>query len=90
MDEKIKFKIIDVLKKNGIKKAGVIGSYAAGKQTKGSDIDILIEFNGGLMDLVEIELELKKVLKRKVDLITYGGINPLLKKKIIGEEIKIL
>ena len=90
MDKKIKSKIIEVLKRHGIRKASVFGSYATGKQKEESDIDILIEFNGSLMDLVGIELELKKVLKRKVDLITYGGINPLLKKKIIEEEVRII
>ena len=35
-------------------------------------------------------MELEKELSKKVDLITYGGINPLLKKQILNEEVKIL
>jgi len=27
---------------------------------------------------------------KKIDLLTYGGINPLLKKRILAEEVKIL
>jgi len=77
--KKIKPKIIKVLKDNDIVKAGIFGSYARGEQKKNSDIDILIEFNGSLLDLVGIEMELKKALKKKVDLLTYGGIHPLLK-----------
>ena len=86
----IKRKIVPVLKKNGVKKAGIFGSYARGEQTKDSDVDILIEFNGNLLDLIGIEMEIKRALKKKIDLLTYGGINYLLRKRILGEEIKIL
>ena len=88
--EKIKPKIKEILKKNKIKKAGIFGSYAKGEQSKNSDIDILIEFNGSLLDLVELEIELKEKLKKKVDLITYTGINHLLRDRILNEEIRII
>ena len=42
---KMKPKIVKVLKKHGIKKAGVFGSYARGEQKKKSDVDILIKNN---------------------------------------------
>ena len=87
---KIKPKLVKILKKNGIKKAGVFGSYARGEQKKNSDVDILINFNGSLLDLVGLEMELKKKLRRKVDLLTYKGIHPLLKKIILKEEIRII
>ncbi len=86
----IKTKILPVLKKEGIKKAGIFGSYATGKQKKNSDIDILIEFDGSLLDLIGIEIELKKILKKKVDMLTYRSINPLLKKRILSEEVRII
>ena len=88
--EKIKPKLVKVLKKNGIRKAGIFGSYAREEQKKNSDIDILINFKGSLLDLVGLEMELKKKLRRKVDLLTYGGIHPLLKKIILKEEIRII
>jgi len=88
--KKLKPKIVNILKKNGIARAGIFGSYATGEQRKNSDIDILIEFNDSLLDLVGIEMELKKALKRKVDLLTYGGIHPLLKKNILKEEVRVM
>lgn len=88
--EKIKPIIIKFLEKKGITKAGIFGSYAKNKQNKKSDIDILIEFNGSLLNLVSIEMELENLLKRKVDLLTYRGINPLLKQKILKEEVRII
>jgi len=42
------------------------------------------------LDLVGIELELEKLLNKKIDLLTYNGINPLLKQKILSEEVKII
>ena len=57
--KKLKPKIIKVLKRYGITRAGLFGSYAKGEQKKNSDIDILIEFNKSLLTLVRIEMELK-------------------------------
>ncbi|MAG07325.1 hypothetical protein CMI46_00740 [Candidatus Pacearchaeota archaeon] len=89
---KLKSKILKILKKYEIRKAGIFGSFARGEETKNSDIDILIELEGkkSLFDLIEIEMELEKELNKKVDLLTYRGINPLLKKIILKEEIRII
>lgn len=90
--QKIKPIITKILKNHKIKKAGIFGSYARGESKKNSDIDILVRLNKNhsLFDLVGIELELKKNLKKDVDILTYKGINPLLKKIILKEEIRIL
>ena len=88
--EKMKPKIVEVLKRNKIKKAGIFGSYVHGEQKKDSDVDILVEFKGGLFTLSGIELELERVLKKKVDLLTYAGVHGLLKKRILGEEVRII
>ena len=88
--EKIKRLSLPILKKNGVKKAGVFGSVARGEEGKLSDIDILIEFNGSLLKLAGIELELEKKLKKKVDLLTYNGIDPLIKERILKDEVRIL
>ena len=86
----LKTRIQKILKKYGIVKAGIFGSYARGEQKKNSDVDILIEFNESLLKLVKLEREIAEDLKVKVDIITYKGINPLLKKRILNEEIKII
>ncbi len=64
-----------------------------GEAKKGSDIDILIEVKAkkfSLLDLVGVELELKKNLRKDVDLLTYKGIDPLLKDRIMKEEVRII
>ena len=88
-----KSQIISIMKKHGVAKAGVFGSFARGRQTKESDIDILIEppeRKFSLFDLVELESELEEKLKRKVDLLTYAEINHLLKRRILSEQVRML
>jgi predicted nucleotidyltransferase len=43
-----------------------------------------------LLDLIDLEMKLKKALGRKVDLLTYNSINPLLKPYIQKDQIQIL
>lgn len=89
--KRIKPKIIKVLRKYEVKKAGIFGSYARGKQTKKSDIDIIINPPQGIgIKFVRISLDLEHALKKKVDLITYKYISPYLKKRILKEEVRII
>lgn len=84
--------IVPVLKKNGVVKAGIFGSYARGEAKRSSDIDILIQFKGrkSLFDLVRLEMYLEKKLRKKVDLVEYSTIHPLLKKQILKEEVEVI
>lgn len=84
--------IVRILKKNGIKKAGVFGSYARGEQKSNSDIDILVQPTKtmSLFDIAGIEIELKEALGKKVDLLTYKGISLYLKKYILSDEVRII
>jgi len=84
--------IVPILKKNNVTKAGIFGSYARGDYTKKSDIDILIKFKGqkSLLDLVRLERELKTKIKKKIDVVTYNSLHPLLKEKILKEEVKLI
>jgi predicted nucleotidyltransferase len=87
----IKPTIIKTLKKYNVTKASIFGSYAKGKETKKSDIDIIIEYPKGMgFKFAGINLELEKKLGRKVDIITYGSINPHLKKEILSHEVRII
>jgi len=84
--------IIKILKKSGVKKAGLFGSYSRGEATQESDVDILVEFKKkiSLFDLVRVERELREALNKKVDLITYNSLNHLIKESVLKEEKRII
>ncbi len=89
--EEIKSKIIEVLRKNKIKKAGIFGSYARGEAKKNSDIDILIEPAKNMgFGFAGLEIQLSKALNKKVDLVSYNGLSPYLKDRILNQEVRII
>ena len=92
--QKLKPKIANILKKRGIKRAGIFGSYARGDYKKTSDIDILVEIprnmKFSLLDFVGLKYELEDAIGKKVDLVEYVMIRPELKKSILKEEVTII
>jgi len=90
--EEIKVKIIPVLRRYDVRKAAIFGSFVKGEERKDSDIDILVEFKGekSLLDLAGLKIELEETLQRKVDVLTYNSLHPLLKDKILQEQKVIL
>jgi len=89
--EEIKLKISPVLLRHRIKKAGIFGSVAKGKDSDKSDIDILVELdnNISLIGFISIKYELEDLLGRAVDLVEYKAIKPRLRDQIIAEEIRV-
>lgn len=82
---------VPILKKNGVKKAGIFGSYARGEAKKRSDIDILVQPPKGMgFGFFGLNLELQEKLGKKVDLLTYKSVSPYLKKYILADEVRIL
>lgn len=86
--QNLKFKIIKVLKNQGVIKASIFGSFARGESTKNSDVDILVKLANSktLLDLVGLKMELEEALDKKVDIMTYNSIHPLLKKNILKDQ----
>ncbi len=70
-----------------VKRLGIFGSVARGKNTAKSDVDILVSFYRppGLFDFVRLEDYLSEVLNRKVDLVTRNAIKPIIRDKILQE-----
>ena len=88
----IKLKVTPILKKHGVSKAGIFGSYARGEQNSKSDIDFLIKIKdeASLTDLIKLKLLIQKNLNKKIDLVEYETIRPELKDRILNEEIRIM
>jgi len=89
--ENIKQKVRPILKKYGIKKAGIFGSSARG-ETYVNDIDLLVKIEQkiSLLDFIGIKQELEDELNMKVDLVEYDSLKPALKEDILKEEVHVL
>ena len=88
----IKRLILPILQRHGVTVAGLFGSIVHGEMTDDSDIDILIEIakDISLLDFVGIKLEIEDTLGKKVDLVEYDTIKPLLRERILNEQVQIL
>ena len=61
----------ETLKKYSVKRIGLFGSYARGKQKSGSDIDFLVEFEKPTYDnFYDLIVYLEKLFGRKVQVLT--------------------
>jgi len=90
--EQIKRKILPVLHRYGVTKVGLFGSCIRDEMEPESDIDILVEIEKdiSLLDFVGLKLEIEEALNRKVDLVEYDTIKPLLRERILKEQVIIL
>lgn len=92
--EKIREIAVPILRRHGVAKAFVFGSYAKGEQAKDSDIDILIEYAPGvrksLLTHVKIISELREALQRDVDVVTEASLSPYFRERVLRERRAIL
>jgi len=83
----IQEKLKNICEKNDVICMAFFGSFVRGEQKKKSDVDILIKFDESkeksLLDLIHMENEIKKIFRRKVDLLTFESISPHLRKEIL-------
>jgi uncharacterized protein len=89
--QKIQRQIVPILKEAGVLRSSILGSVARGQFDEKSDVDILVELPRGksLFDLFDLQEKLQSVLGKKVDLGTYRSIKPMLKARILNEQVQI-
>jgi uncharacterized protein len=90
----LKFKrgeILRLAREHGASNVRVFGSVAKGEARPESDIDFLVDMEGGrsLLDLIEFGQALEELLQRKVDVLTDGGLSPYLEKRIHAEAVPL-
>ncbi|MCC6023470.1 MAG: nucleotidyltransferase family protein [Thaumarchaeota archaeon] len=90
--ERLREKVAPILRRLGVRRASVFGSLARGEGDEESDVDLLVELEPGrsLLDLAELKVELEEVLGRRVDVITYDSLHPLLRERVLREQRRIL
>jgi predicted nucleotidyltransferase len=83
--------LIDILRNHQVIRAAIFGSFARGEATEESDLDLLIELpeTKSLFDLLTLKFTLEDKLKKKVDLVTFAGINKRIKDQILTERVDL-
>ncbi len=90
--DEVKEKILPILKRHEVSRAAISGSLATGKARKKSDLDLLVEFRGekSLLDLVALKLDLESELSKKVDVVTYRSLHPLIRERVLKQQVRVL
>lgn len=79
---------IEDIRRYGVKRIGIFGSFARSTQNNKSDIDILVEFEKGekvFDNYMELKFYLEKLLRRKVDLVIKDAVKPRIKQTVLRE-----
>ena len=69
---------------HGARNVRVVGSVARGTDREDSDLDLLVKFDPGvgLLEHAKLVLELERVLGRKVDVASEGGVRAAIRQSL--------
>ncbi len=90
--EELREKILPILKKWGVSKASIFGSYVRGEAGEDSDVDILVEIDDelSLLDFIGLKLEIEDAIGKRVDLVEFSTIKPTFKDRILREQVALI
>lgn len=88
----LRSRAVPVLRRHGARRAAVFGSVARGDDADASDVDLLVELGDdvGLLEFIALKQELEELLGRPVDLVEYDALKPLLRERVLAEQVTIL
>jgi len=88
----VKAKAVPILRRHGVRRAGLFGSVTSGEDRPESDIDFLVELDGqqSLLDIIGLKQELEEALGRSVDVVEYEAVKPVIRERVLGESVPIL
>lgn len=74
----LKRKILPILRKYDVKKAGLFPTFANDESIKHSRLGIILEFGpeARLFDLIDIKRQIESVIDRYIDVTTYKAVLP--------------
>ena len=83
--------IASFCQRNGIRRLSLFGSILRDDFSQASDIDLLVEFESGrvpgFLGMAHLEIELGKLLGRKIDLRTPAELSRSFREEIIREAV---
>jgi len=83
--EKYRRQIVQIASNHGAKSVLLFGSFALGKATARSDIDLLVEMESSrsLLDIIAIKNGVEEITGRKVDVVTRKALSPYIADQIL-------
>ena len=74
-----------------VRSLGIFGSYVRNEQKKGSDLDILVEFDElpSLLQFLQLEHYLSALLGVRVDLVMKDALKPAIGRRILSEVVSV-
>jgi predicted nucleotidyltransferase len=79
--------VADFCRRHHIRELSLFGSILRDDFTDLSDVDVLVDFEDGHTpgwEIVDMKDELERLFRRRVDLLTMGGLRDLLRERILG------
>ena len=92
LDQKYFELVRNYLKDKPVKKAYLFGSFSSGNEMPESDIDILVDLdytNPIGLEFIQMQLDLEKILDKKVDLVSSNGLSKHIQPYIDKEKVLI-
>lgn len=78
----------ETIRRFGVRRLALFGSYAKGTETPDSDLDFIVEFKTKSFDAyMDLKFYLEKLFKRRVDLVLSDVIKPRLRPTILKEAV---
>ena len=82
---------VELAREFRVKSLALFGSVSRGDAGPGSDVDLLVEFDGpvGYFGLFALQDHLEAVLGCKVDLGTRDSLKPRIRERVLGECVNV-
>lgn len=82
---------VEALRSQGVKELFLFGSVARDEAKPGSDVDLLVEFEGpaSFDRFMEVKFLLEDILSTRVDLVTPGALKPLIRPQVTRDAIRV-
>jgi len=86
-----KTEILRLAARHGCSNVRVFGSVATGESRPDSDIDFLVDLDGGrgLLDLGAFLWEVQELLHAEVDVVESGSVHPYIRERVMNEAVPL-
>lgn len=89
--EKHRTEILALAERHGVRDVRIFGSMARGDANDASDVDLLVSLSPGRTGLAlgGLLMDVQKLLRRRVDVVTERGLHPALRDRVLKEALPL-